>query len=359
MADCDYTSTTGSLSGTRIERAVKECSGNSPHYSTNDNPPAEMDKFGCPSELFSVTEAVVAGGLTFYHKKASGIDDVEIRSSNSRNSFIVEISLSARHSREILIGRDRGVYKFKKHSLNIRSSNEPYSARIHGDYDFVLADVSNAWLTRIDETTLRSGVKELQGPIGHVDDVLGNLVRCVFPIKGRPSHVNPCFAEHVGVAFCLHLLEKYGVVAAPTKARAPRLAKWQEELSKELLLCGALKSTSISDIATACHVSTSYFIRAFKATTGHSPYKWQLRERIDMAKRLLYDNELSIAVISEACGFSDLSHFSRVFANIVGTPASQWRKVYATKASKIDAVVASEKLQGENKLGGDGVSAGG
>ncbi|WP_318834877.1 helix-turn-helix domain-containing protein [Burkholderia cepacia] len=135
------------------------------------------------------------------------------------------------------------------------------------------------------------------------------------------------------------------------KSGTPRLAKWQEDLAKDLLLCGSLKSTTISDIATACQVSTSYFIRSFKAANGYSPYQWQLRERIGMAKRLLCDNKLSIAEISETCGFSDVYQFSRAFPKIVGVTASQWRKAYAMKASPIEIGAVTESLTGADKLG--------
>lgn len=78
-----------------------------------------------------------------------------------------------------------------------------------------------------------------------------------------------------------------------------------------------------------------------------------------MAKGLLYDNKLSIVAVSEACGFPDVSHFFGVFGNIVGVPASQWRKEYATNVSSIEAGVAPERLRGENTLGGDDELTGG
>ncbi|MDN7638827.1 hypothetical protein [Burkholderia cepacia] len=185
MGNSDYHAMAGSLSNTWPEGLINESYGVAPHSSPNGNPFTEMDKFGCPLELFSVAEAVVVATLTFNHKKAARIRDVKIGCSNLHESFIVGVSLSVGHSREILAGRDRGVYKFKKHAIHIRNSNEPYSTRIDGEYNFVLADLSHAWLARIDDSTFRAGVRELYGPARDVDDVLGNLVRCLFRIKGR------------------------------------------------------------------------------------------------------------------------------------------------------------------------------
>ncbi|WP_318834878.1 hypothetical protein [Burkholderia cepacia] len=169
------------LSSMEPENSIKNLLGVAPHHASNTNRYDKNNKFGCPVELFSVTKEIIAGGATFFRKRASKIHDLEISDAHQKNNFIVGVSLSAGHRREILSGQDFGVYKFRKHAIHIRNSNEPYSARIHGDYDFVVADISRAWLTQIDGSTLRSGVYELLAPAGHVDNVLGNLVRCLFP----------------------------------------------------------------------------------------------------------------------------------------------------------------------------------
>ncbi|WP_175832348.1 helix-turn-helix domain-containing protein [Burkholderia cepacia] len=296
----------------------------------------ETDKFGCPSGLFSITDGVIAGGATFYRKKMENLDKLIVSNTRTKKSFIVGVSLSTGHQREILTGSDRGTYKFGRNSIHIRNADEPYSARITGTYDFVVAEVPKFWLTRIDTDFLRSGSTGLSSPTGCVDDILGHLVRCIFSPSYGTNKIEPCFAEQIGIAFGLRLLEKYGRSESKASIGSLRLAKWQEDLAKDLLLCNATKATSIADIATACQVSTSYFIRAFKSSMGYSPYQWQLRERIGMAKRLLQDNQLSISSIAEACGFSDVYQFSRSFTKIVGITASQWKKYYAAKATRID-----------------------
>ncbi|WP_196485923.1 helix-turn-helix domain-containing protein [Burkholderia territorii] len=351
MAINKYRSSPGGLSGIACEGEVKDSYGVGQCQTTDDSRFGETDKFGCPIDLFATTEGVIAGGITFYRKRAFNVNNVTIGNGNLKNSFIVGVSLSSGHQREILTESGQGTYKFKKYAIHIRNANLPYSARIDGNYDFVLSEIPYSWLSEIDRSTLRRGIQELSAPIGHVDCVLGNLVRSLFPSNREFEKVDPCFAEKIGVAFGLRLLDKYGEIHTRRKSGSSRLAKWQEDLAKELLLCGTLKATSISDIATACQVSTSYFIRSFKTATGHSPYQWQLRERIDMAKRLLYDNKLSVATISEACGFSDIHQFSKAFRKVVGITASQWRNAYVLRASNIKTSTLMEELTRERGIG--------
>ncbi|MEF3129654.1 AraC family transcriptional regulator [Rhizobium leguminosarum] len=67
-------------------------------------------------------------------------------------------------------------------------------------------------------------------------------------------------------------------------------------------------------------------IRAFRETTGMTPYQWVLRERIDRARNLLRTSKTPLAEVAIACGFADQSHFTRVFAGIVGTTPGNWRR---------------------------------
>ena len=245
-----------------------------------------------------------------------------------KKTFIVEIVLSPGHQRDVLSGPDQGEYRFGRHGIQIRRSEEVYCARLRGKYDLVVAEIPRSWLARVNSNFLRGTSTELSSPIGFVDDVLGYLVRCALASNRLSEKIGPYFAEQIGIAFGLHLLETYGRNELNINVRSLRLASWQEELAKDLLLRNSIRSTSVSDIAKACKVSTSYFIRAFKSSTGYSPYQWQLRERIGMAKRLLQDSQLSIGSIAEACGFSDVYQFSRSFTKIAGINASQWKKYF-------------------------------
>ena len=86
--------------------------------------------------------------------------------------------------------------------------------------------------------------------------------------------------------------------------------------------------TSLHDIAEACGLSTSYFSRAFKTSTGLTPHSWLQARRIDRALALLLDNRLSLAEVGLRSGFSDQSHFTRVFKSVTGeTPGASRRAI--------------------------------
>jgi AraC-like DNA-binding protein len=88
----------------------------------------------------------------------------------------------------------------------------------------------------------------------------------------------------------------------------------------------------IGGLAATCNLSRSYFIKAFKKTTGRTPHRWLLQHRIDKAKELLL-HSLPIAEISLECGFTDQSHFTCVFTNIMGMPPGVWRLATTVRRS--------------------------
>jgi AraC-like DNA-binding protein len=83
---------------------------------------------------------------------------------------------------------------------------------------------------------------------------------------------------------------------------------------------------SIAEIAGACNLSRSYFIRAFRETTGQTPHQWLTAQRLERARALLKDVERPLADVAAACGFADQSHFTRVFSQHTGMPPGGWRK---------------------------------
>ncbi|MGI6166116.1 MAG: helix-turn-helix domain-containing protein [Limnochordia bacterium] len=72
-----------------------------------------------------------------------------------------------------------------------------------------------------------------------------------------------------------------------------------------------------------CH--PSHLSRLFRSELGQSPAEFIRLVRIDRAKRLLVDTELSIAQVAERVGYPDPSHFSRVFLEEVGMRPSTFR----------------------------------
>lgn len=83
---------------------------------------------------------------------------------------------------------------------------------------------------------------------------------------------------------------------------------------------------SIDEYAKETHVSTSWFIRNFKACTGFTPMQYILSKRIYNAEVLLRDTDYNIAEISRIVGYDNPLYFSRVFRKTKKMSPSEYRK---------------------------------
>lgn len=106
------------------------------------------------------------------------------------------------------------------------------------------------------------------------------------------------------------------------------LQEIQEVVDKQMIQ-GDLQ---LDTIARLMGTSKSTLARRIKQITGCAPSAYILQLRLDHACHLLTSSDLSIGEISLACGFDDMSYFSRVFRQNYEITPSQYR---ATKTKNI------------------------
>jgi|GEM_PF-389365 len=83
---------------------------------------------------------------------------------------------------------------------------------------------------------------------------------------------------------------------------------------------------SLEDLASVAGSSRFHFSRAFREATGFPPYRFLIHRRIDAAKTLLLQDTLTIAQISEQCGFHSQGQFSAMFRRVFGSSPGRFRR---------------------------------
>ena len=82
---------------------------------------------------------------------------------------------------------------------------------------------------------------------------------------------------------------------------------------------------TIASLAKKVSMSIPHFCAEFKKYIGVSPIEYHIRIRLQQAKYLLYDFNLSIAEIAERLGYSDIYQFSKQFKKHFGSSPSSLR----------------------------------
>ena len=89
---------------------------------------------------------------------------------------------------------------------------------------------------------------------------------------------------------------------------------------------------SVSELANEAGYSEVYFRNLFVRRFGQTPSKYIVQTRISHAIKLMESDGLTLAEISEECGFSSLPYFNKVFKELVGEPPASYRRTLAKKA---------------------------
>ncbi|WP_461533389.1 AraC family transcriptional regulator [Sinomicrobium sp.] len=83
---------------------------------------------------------------------------------------------------------------------------------------------------------------------------------------------------------------------------------------------------SLETVAHKANMSKNAFCRYFKKRTNKTFFQFLIEIRIEHACKLLYRNpEMSVAVISEMCGFQNITNFNRKFKELKKLTPTQYR----------------------------------
>ena len=88
---------------------------------------------------------------------------------------------------------------------------------------------------------------------------------------------------------------------------------------------------SVSGYAEQLGISPSYLNKLVRTQTRHSAMDWVEISRVNWAKCLLKDSDMSIGDISVAIGVDDPSYFTRFFRKSTGMTPSEFRRAMAKK----------------------------
>ncbi len=89
---------------------------------------------------------------------------------------------------------------------------------------------------------------------------------------------------------------------------------------------------SVEEIGASADISVRECNRCFQRCLGMSPVTYLTEYRIRAAAKMLQETSLSVLEISENCGFSSSSYFSRVFREATGSTPKAYQKKLLSQA---------------------------
>lgn len=84
----------------------------------------------------------------------------------------------------------------------------------------------------------------------------------------------------------------------------------------------------IETLAARCYLHPNHFIRYFRKKTGQTPARYVADRRLEAAKRLLEETDLSVSEIMGQVGMQESGHFARVFRKQYLMTPGEYRRSY-------------------------------
>jgi AraC family transcriptional regulator, transcriptional activator FtrA len=85
---------------------------------------------------------------------------------------------------------------------------------------------------------------------------------------------------------------------------------------------------TVEDLAARCAMSPRTFARQFVAGTGTTPHQWVLRQRLQLAQRLLETTDLPVDAVADGSGFGTAGNLRKHFGRVVHTSPQAYRRTF-------------------------------
>jgi two-component system response regulator YesN len=100
-------------------------------------------------------------------------------------------------------------------------------------------------------------------------------------------------------------------------------------MAKKYIQQNSMKPISLEEVSSYVGFNASYFSTLFKKESGSNFLEYLSEVRMNHAKELLKETNISIAEICEKVGYSDLKHFTKSFKKATGLKPNEYRKLYS------------------------------
>jgi AraC family transcriptional regulator len=143
-------------------------------------------------------------------------------------------------------------------------------------------------------------------------------------VAGFPS--GRLFLDSVEQALAVALVNGYALRHRSVPTYRGGLGSNRLRRIKELVDAKMEDDLTLCEMAQSVELSTAHFSRMFRQSTGETPHKYLLRQRIERAKEMLRSADARVLDVAVACGFKTQQHFAQAFRHVCRVSPTEYRK---------------------------------
>jgi AraC family transcriptional regulator len=214
--------------------------------------------------------------------------------------------------------------------MRVNEPGQPMRGIFRGRYDSLHLHIPNAVLADCLESGFgesQTGAGSLFCPQPIIDPVIEQLAHALIRADDFGGSFGQSYADGLGLAIVSRLLGRGA--DGRTSVGGPRvsaLSKWRLKRAVEYITAHLSEPIGLADIAACTGLTRMHFAAQFRVATGLRPHEYLVRRRVERAQELLATSRLPLVEIALEVGFKTQSHFTTVFARVVGETPNVWRR---------------------------------
>jgi AraC family transcriptional regulator len=142
-------------------------------------------------------------------------------------------------------------------------------------------------------------------------------------VEGWP--LGSLYADLIATGFASLLLRRHAADKVKLDDRRGGLSASSLRTAMEFITANLDRDLHLDEIARQLSLSPFHFARAFRSSTGQTPYQYLLDQRMERAKQLLRTSDWPVQQIAEMAGFGSPVNFIRAFRQRTGQTPVAWR----------------------------------
>jgi AraC family transcriptional regulator len=216
---------------------------------------------------------------------------------------------------------------------------------VHGDIDIIPAGMASLWEVNETDTFLTLSIApellrlvaeefdddpsriEIRNRFQVRDPQLENLG---WALKAEMECGYPCgrlYLDSLAIAVATRLVRCHSSLSREPKKIQGRLSDRRLRRALDYIEANLGQNISLADIAAVVGLSVSHFKILFRESVGLPAHQYLIRRRVERAKSLLREGELSISQIAMETGFAHQSHLARHMRRVLGVSPKALREM--------------------------------
>ncbi|BAZ20392.1 putative transcriptional regulator [Kalymmatonema gypsitolerans NIES-4073] len=226
----------------------------------------------------------------------------------AHNQFQFEARMDGKFSSQLV---DNGVIQLTPAHVN-------QSLSWDREGEFLIVTLCPKFVEKVAYESVKGNVIEFIPQFSIIDPIIQHIAKALKAEIEAGCNTGRLFGEGAATMLAVRLLQAYANRKPVIREYADGLGKDRLKVAIDYINAHLEQNIKLADIAEVVGVSQYYFCHLFKQSIGMAPHKYLTQQRIERAKLLLKNKELSIVEIAIACGFADQSHFTKQFKRLVG-----------------------------------------